>query len=153
MSLCLGGELIFSQLQRPGSPGPAGPSSGSPEGYDKQRGPCGGNCLLPPRNPASPFPRFEEAGRVAWSQRVALVTARVGSLALSNYSVKYWHITLSDCLSILNNMTVSSTVTIPARPLRPEKCRNELKVLLQRKGLVKIRPQNELSFCAKRTGR
>jgi hypothetical protein len=81
------------------------------------------------------------------------VTARVGSLALSNYSVKYWHIALSDCLSILNNMTVSSTVTIPARPLRPEKCRNELKVLLQRQDLAKIRPQNELSFCAKRTGR
>ena len=47
---------------------------------------------------------------------------------------------------MLGNVTVSSTVTIPAPTLRLEKCRNELKVLLQLKGLVKMRPQNELSF-------
>jgi hypothetical protein len=125
----------------------------APQGRDKQRGPGGGNFLLPPRNPVSPLQRFEEAGRGAGSQSVALGTARVGSLILSYYSVKYWHIHLSDLLSMLGNVTVSSTVTIPAPTLRPEKCRNELKVLLQRQGLVIIRSQNELSFSQKRTGR
>ncbi len=77
---------------------------------------------------------------------MALVTALVGSRILSYYSVKYWHIHLSDLLSMLGNVTVSSTVTIPAPTLRPKNYRNELKVLLQRKGLVKMRSQNELSF-------
>jgi hypothetical protein len=74
------------------------------------------------------------------------MTARVGSLILSYYSVKYWHIHLSDLLSMLGNVTVSSTVTFPARTLTPENYRNELKVLLQIQGLVEMRPQNELSF-------
>ena len=51
---------------------------------------------------------------------MALLSALVGSLILSYYSVKYWHIHLSDLLSMLGNVTVSSTVTIPARTLRPE---------------------------------
>ena len=32
----------------------------APQGYDKQRRPCGGDFLAPPRNPASPVQRFEE---------------------------------------------------------------------------------------------
>ena len=74
------------------------------------------------------------------------MTALAGSPILSYYSVKYWHIHLSDLLSMLGNVTVSSTVTFPAPTLRPKNYRNELKVLLQRKGLVKMRSQNELSF-------
>ena len=74
------------------------------------------------------------------------MTARVGSLILSHYSVKYWHIHLSDLLSMLGNVTVSSTVTISAPTRRPKNYRNELKVLLQIKGLFKMRSQNELSF-------
>ena len=72
------------------------------------------------------------------------MTARVGSLILSYYSVKYWHIQLSDLLSMLSNVTVSSTVTIPAPTLRPENFETNSKFLLQRKGLVKMRSQNEL---------
>ena len=74
------------------------------------------------------------------------MTALVGSPILSYYSVKYWHIHLSDLLSMLGNVTVSSTVTIPARSLRPENIETNSKFLLQIKGLVKMRAQNELSF-------
>ena len=77
---------------------------------------------------------------------MALLSARVGSLILSYYSVKYWHMHLSDYLSILNNMTVSSTVTFTTRSLKPDNIETNPKMLLQTKGLVKIRPQNELSF-------
>ena len=51
---------------------------------------------------------------------MALLSALVGSLILSYYSVKYWHMHLSDLLSMLGNVTVSSTVTIPAPTLTPE---------------------------------
>jgi hypothetical protein len=45
-------------------------------------------------------PATRHATRVSWSQRVALVMALIGSLVLSYYSVKYWHIALSDLVSI-----------------------------------------------------
>ena len=92
-------------------------------------------------------PAGESAGALAALRgRVALLSALVGSLILSYYSVKYWHIHLSDLLSMLGNVTVSSTVTIPAPTLRPENIETNSKFLLQRKGLVKMRSQNELSF-------
>ena len=74
------------------------------------------------------------------------MTAHIGSRTLSYYSVKYWHIYLSDLLSMLGNVTVSSTVTIQAPTLKPENFETNSKFLLQRKGLVKMRSQNELSF-------